>query len=305
VQNLAASHLTTNIYIRGLSPNVTDELLVQMCTPFGNIVSSKSIIDHKTGECKGFGFVMYASEDQARAGIQQLNGQGLQASFAKESFSTRLKNLQDPTSTNIYLSNLPLEVDELKLEELFRPYKIVSTRVLRDGNGVSRGVGFARMVDRESALAIIQKFNGFILPGSSVPLQVRFADSMAQKKLKNQTQRKRVWRAQESKMSQHYSMEDEGSSTPQMGPTFYPNMPGMFQGQYPGYQMAGYSPYMQGQMMQNAQQQQQQYGYVYAPNAQPPALNLPEANGLDDGVSGMMKGLKVSDGGGGDKHGQD
>ena len=54
------------------------------------------------------------------------------------------------------------------------------------------------MIDRESALAIIQKFNGFILPGSSVPLQVRFADSMAQKKLKSQTQRKRVWRAQES-----------------------------------------------------------------------------------------------------------
>lgn len=74
----------------------------------------------------------------------------------------------------------------------------MSTRILRDANGGSRGVGFARMIDRESALAIIQKFNGFILPGSSVPLQVRFADSIAQKKLKNQTQRKRVWRAQES-----------------------------------------------------------------------------------------------------------
>lgn len=56
---------------------------------------------------------MYSSEDQARVAIQQLNAQGLQASFAKESFSTRLKNLQDPSSTNIYLSNLPLDVDEL------------------------------------------------------------------------------------------------------------------------------------------------------------------------------------------------
>jgi hypothetical protein len=40
------------------------------------------------------------------------------------------------------------------------------------------------MNDRESALAIIQKFNGQTLPGSPGPLQVRFADSIAQKKLK-------------------------------------------------------------------------------------------------------------------------
>lgn len=50
------------------------------------------------------------------------------------------------------------------------------------------------MEDRDSALAIIQKFNGYQLQGANLPLQVRFADSLAQKKLKGQTARKRMWR---------------------------------------------------------------------------------------------------------------
>jgi len=143
---------------------------------------------------------MYETEEQAKHAIDQLARLGLQVSFAKvgyESFSTRLKNLQDLASTNIYLSNLPLEMNEQQLEELFQPYKVVSNRILRDTNGTSRGVGFARMEDRDSALAIIQKFNGYQLPGASLPLQVRFADSLEQKKLKGQTARKRMWRARE------------------------------------------------------------------------------------------------------------
>ncbi|KAG9301296.1 hypothetical protein G9A89_012680 [Geosiphon pyriformis] len=162
---------TTNIYIRGLPPTTTDETLHAMCSIYGAITSSKAIIDQKQGDCKGYGFVMYESEDQAKHAIEQLTHLGLQVSFAKESFSTRLKNLQDMASTNIYLSNLPLEMNEQQLEELFKPYKVVSNRILRDSNGTSRGVGFARMEDRDSALAIIQKFNGYQLPGASLPLQ--------------------------------------------------------------------------------------------------------------------------------------
>lgn len=44
-----------------------------------------------------------------------------------------------------------------------------------------------RLADRQSASAIIDKFNGHSISGSSAPLQVRFADSPAQKRLKSQT----------------------------------------------------------------------------------------------------------------------
>lgn len=52
---------------------------------------------------------------------------------------------QDPT--NLYLSNLPVSMDEQELENLLKPFgQVISTRILRDAHGVSRGVGFARLV---------------------------------------------------------------------------------------------------------------------------------------------------------------
>jgi len=43
----------TNVYIRGLLPETTDEHLYKLASRFGEIISSKSIIDHNTGLCKG------------------------------------------------------------------------------------------------------------------------------------------------------------------------------------------------------------------------------------------------------------
>ncbi|KAI9018130.1 hypothetical protein CLU79DRAFT_761875 [Phycomyces nitens] len=187
-----------NIYVRGLSSTITDESFLDLCEEYGKVASSKAILDQKTGECKGYGFAMYEREEDCQASIEGLNKAGLQASFARvghESFSSRLRHLQDETSTNIYISNLPLDMTEEKLEELFKPCLTVSNRILRDPqSGMSRGVGFARLSDRGSAMTIIEKFSGFSIPGSSAPLQVRFADSPAQKKLKNQTARKRMFR---------------------------------------------------------------------------------------------------------------
>ena len=44
----------TNVYIRGLLPETTDEMLEAWGTRFGDIKSSKSIIDLNNGLCKGY-----------------------------------------------------------------------------------------------------------------------------------------------------------------------------------------------------------------------------------------------------------
>ncbi|ORX87381.1 RNA-binding domain-containing protein [Anaeromyces robustus] len=190
----------TNIYIRGLPINTTDESLYNLCIRWGKIISSKAIVDMRTNECKGFGFVMYETEDEAHTALSELNNLGYHVSFAKslthasqESYSSKLKNLEDLTSMNIYISNLPLDYDNDKLLELFSDFKVLSHRILKNADGTSRGVGFARFGSREIAQHVIDLFNNVTLKGAKYPLQVRFADSIAQKKLKNQvaTSRKR------------------------------------------------------------------------------------------------------------------
>jgi hypothetical protein len=44
---------TSNVYIRGLTPDTSDESLYSWCSRFGHIISHKAIIDNNHGSCKG------------------------------------------------------------------------------------------------------------------------------------------------------------------------------------------------------------------------------------------------------------
>jgi hypothetical protein len=98
------------------------------------VVSAKAIIDQTptrlasgemvlvNGACKGYGFAvhpllptyvqMYTTHEEAVHAMNGLNAIGFQVSLAKESFSTRLKQLQDDASTNIYISNIPVTLTD-------------------------------------------------------------------------------------------------------------------------------------------------------------------------------------------------
>ncbi|KAM9831059.1 RNA-binding motif, single-stranded-interacting protein 2-like isoform 4-T5 [Syngnathus typhle] len=173
----------TNLYIRGLHPGTADQDLVKLCQPYGKIVSTKAIVDKITTMCKGYGFVDFDSPASAEKAMTALKKLGVQAQMAKQ-------QEQDPT--NLYISNLPLSMDERELENMLKPFsQAISTRILRDACGISRGVGFARMESTEKCEAIIQHFNGKYIktpPGVLVPLKpllCKFADG-GQKKRQSQ-----------------------------------------------------------------------------------------------------------------------
>uniref|UniRef100_UPI004038DD52 RNA-binding motif, single-stranded-interacting protein 2 isoform X2 n=1 Tax=Callospermophilus lateralis TaxID=76772 RepID=UPI004038DD52 len=183
----------TNLYIRGLQPGTTDQDLVKLCQPYGKIVSTKAILDKTTNKCKGYGFVDFDSPSAAQKAVTALKASGIQAQMAKQ-------QEQDPT--NLYISNLPLSMDEQELEGMLKPFgQVISTRILRDTSGISRGVGFARMESTEKCEAIITHFNGKYIktppgvPAPSDPLLCKFADG-GPKKRQNQgkfVQNGRAW----------------------------------------------------------------------------------------------------------------
>lgn len=190
----------TNLYIRGLPQNTTDEDLYKMCKNYGKIVSTKAIVDPATNLCKGYGFVDFDRFDSAQKAVIQLKSNGIQAQMAKQ-------QEQDPT--NLYISNLPRSVTETELESLLAAFgSVISTRILRDNSGLSKGVGFARMESKEKCEQIIHQFNGKYLHqirngtppvGAVEPLLCKFADGGPKKtkhhpKFINGTNNPRVWR---------------------------------------------------------------------------------------------------------------
>ena len=65
------------LYVGNLPYSVRDEDLNQAFSAFGGVTSAKVMMERDTGRSKGFGFVEMASDAEAQAGINGMNGQQL------------------------------------------------------------------------------------------------------------------------------------------------------------------------------------------------------------------------------------
>ncbi|XP_074296377.1 organelle RRM domain-containing protein 2, mitochondrial-like isoform X2 [Silene latifolia] len=77
-----------NLYVCGLNKRTTTDGLHEAFSKFGEVVHAKVVTDHVSGFSKGFGFVKYATTEEAKSGIEGMNGAFLDgwvifAEFAK------------------------------------------------------------------------------------------------------------------------------------------------------------------------------------------------------------------------------
>jgi RNA recognition motif-containing protein len=65
------------LYVGNLPYQMRDSDLEQAFSQFGSVTSAKVMMERETGRSKGFGFVEMASDAEAQAAINGMNGQPL------------------------------------------------------------------------------------------------------------------------------------------------------------------------------------------------------------------------------------
>ena len=65
------------LYVGNLSFQSTSDSLREAFSPYGEVTDVHIVQDRETGQSRGFGFVTMASDAEAAAAIQGLNGQSL------------------------------------------------------------------------------------------------------------------------------------------------------------------------------------------------------------------------------------
>jgi len=63
-----------NIFIAGLNFRLKDDDLISLFENYGSVNSARVIIDRRTGESKGYGFVEMEDNEAAKKAIDELNG---------------------------------------------------------------------------------------------------------------------------------------------------------------------------------------------------------------------------------------
>jgi RNA recognition motif-containing protein len=66
--------MATKLYVGNLNYQTQEEDLRSLFAQYGDITSLNIVMDRDTGRSRGFGFVEYADDEQARAAESALNG---------------------------------------------------------------------------------------------------------------------------------------------------------------------------------------------------------------------------------------
>jgi RNA recognition motif-containing protein len=133
---------------------------------FGEIKSTKAIIDKATNKCKGYGFVDFKRQEDAKKALSELK---------KDQHDVQLAKQREQDPTNLYFANLPHDVDEEMLNNMLKDKfnaAVSSTRIMREKNGNSKGVGFARIDDDKLCDKIISELNNQPFPGRMTNRQI-------------------------------------------------------------------------------------------------------------------------------------
>ncbi|KAF8683713.1 hypothetical protein HU200_044643 [Digitaria exilis] len=214
----------TNLYMKHLDDDITEELVRLKFSQFGPIVSVK-IMRRPDGSSLGFGFVSFQNPESAIKAQETMHGMliGSKALYVaraqkKEERKQYLQRLHQEkrneiinksNESNVYIKNIHEEVDDDALRSRFDEFgSITSSKVMRDDKGISRGFGFVCFSTPEEAKNAVSSMRGVMFYGK--PLYVAIF------------QRKEERRA---KLQQHFAqLARMVGPTNSMIPTGYPHV---------------------------------------------------------------------------------
>ncbi|SPO05013.1 probable Polyadenylate-binding protein, cytoplasmic and nuclear [Cephalotrichum gorgonifer] len=138
----------TNIYVKNVNPEATEEEFRELFTPYGEITSSTLARDQE-GKSRGFGFVNFTSHEAAWKAVEELNGKDFhgqelfvgraqkkherEEELRKSYEAARMEKANKYQGVNLYIKNLDDEIDDDKLRQMFAEFgPITSAKVMRD-----------------------------------------------------------------------------------------------------------------------------------------------------------------------------
>ncbi|KAJ5728970.1 RNA recognition motif domain eukaryote [Penicillium malachiteum] len=154
------------LYVGGLDPRVTEDILKQIFETTGHVVSVK-IIPDKNFNSKGYnyGFVEFDDPGAAERAMQTLNGRRIHQSEIRVNWAYQSNNTNKEDTSNhfhIFVGDLSNEVNDDILLQAFSAFGTISeARVMWDmKTGRSRGYGFVAFRDRGDADKALTAMDG-------------------------------------------------------------------------------------------------------------------------------------------------
>ncbi|KAI4342511.1 hypothetical protein MLD38_027133 [Melastoma candidum] len=168
------------LFVGNLPYDVDSQKLAMLFEQAGTVEIAEVIYNRETDQSRGFGFVTMSSVEETEKAVDtfhqyDMNGRFLTVNKAapRGARPERPARAFEP-SFRIYVGNLPWDVDNGQLEQLFSEHgKVTSARVVYDrDSGRSRGFGFVTMASEEEMNDAIAALDGQSLDGRAIRVNV-------------------------------------------------------------------------------------------------------------------------------------
>ena len=184
-----------NVYIQPVRGDISEEKFEEFFGKFGTVTSVclRSSVKYPTQ----FGFVNFETHEEALKCIDECHGKvieevsGTEELFVGRAMKTRellqerqakLEDSDNFESNNLFVKNLPANVDDEKLKEMFAPYGEILTAVVKvdPDTKISKEYAFVAYKDKECASKAIENMNEKIYSGR--PLFVTYHQTQEQRR---------------------------------------------------------------------------------------------------------------------------
>ncbi|GAB2300641.1 Polyadenylate-binding protein 7 [Dionaea muscipula] len=168
----------TNLYMKNLDSDISEEALEEKFSRFGKIVSL-AIAKDESGASKGFAFVNFDNSDDARKAMEAMNGSQLGSKtlyvaraqkkvervqiLGRQFEEKRRERMLKYMGSNVYIKNIHDDMNDEELHELFSQCgTIASLKIMRDDKGISKGFGFVCYSTPGEASKAVSTFHGYL-----------------------------------------------------------------------------------------------------------------------------------------------
>ncbi|KAJ4729340.1 28 kDa ribonucleoprotein, chloroplastic-like [Melia azedarach] len=163
------------LFVGNLPYDVDSERLAQLFNQAGVVEISEVIYNRETDQSRGFGFVTMNTVEEAEKAVEMFHRYDLSGRLLTvNKAAPRGSQPERPRTYRIYVGNLPWQVDDARLEQVFSEHgKVVNARVVCDREtGRSRGFGFVTMADETELNDAIAALDGQSLDGRAIRVNV-------------------------------------------------------------------------------------------------------------------------------------
>eukprot|EP00744_Colponema_vietnamica_P006528 GILI01009473.1.p1 GENE.GILI01009473.1~~GILI01009473.1.p1 ORF type:complete len:371 (+),score=49.53 GILI01009473.1:43-1155(+) len=175
-----------NLFIAKIPHDAGDGDLMRVFGRF-NPVSAKVMLDAASGTSKGFGFVLFNTEEEGLAAHKALdrttadvNGRTFTVNACPSKYDARVASHHSPS---LYIRNIPRSHPQEEVDRLLNSFGRVVSSILRDEpNGYPVWViyvRYERQQDADAALTALHN-NHQMFPGSEVPVLAKYAKQKSQ-----------------------------------------------------------------------------------------------------------------------------